>query len=90
MSLPYVGFPPDFGKVVTMRQARLALLQAGMLNSVNAAIAAIPGPAGDAARIEWDYSNEVQRTQPLVAQLGAVLGMDDAALDALFLVAAAL
>ncbi len=90
MRFQSLGNSPDFGQAVTMRQARLALLHAGKLDAVNAAIAAIPGPAGDAARIEWDYSNEVLRTQPLVVQLGAVLGMDDAALDALFLVAAAL
>lgn len=76
--------------VVTMRQARLALLSAGLLPAVNAAITAMPGSEGDAARIEWEFAGEVQRTQPLVLSLGAVLSLDDAALDALFVTAAEL
>ena len=42
---------------VTMRQARLALLQAGKLQAVNNAISSMTCPQGESARIEWDYSN---------------------------------
>lgn len=73
---------------VTMRQARLALLAAGLLDDVEAAIAALPSPAKEAAKIEWEYSQEVHRTHGFVAQLGPALGLDDAALDALFVAAA--
>lgn len=72
---------------VWMRQARLALLGAGKLAAVNAAIAAMPGAQGEAARIEWEFSNEVKRNQPLVLAMGAMLGMNDAQLDALFIAA---
>lgn len=42
---------------VTMRQARLALLGAGLLDDVNSAIAAIPDPVQrKAAEIEWEYA----------------------------------
>lgn len=75
---------------VTMRQARLALLAAGLLSQVDAAIDALPSPNKDAARIEWDYSATVERTWPLVAMLGAALGLDDTALDDLFITAAVL
>lgn len=79
------------GVVVTMRQARLALLAAGKLEDVGAAIAAIPDAiARQAAQIEWDYAHEVHRTSPFVQQLGAALGLDDAGLDALFAQAVAL
>ncbi len=81
---------PDVPVAVTMRQARLALLQAGMLATVNGAIAAMPGAAGDAARIEWEFSSEVQRHKPLVLALAPLLGLDDAQLDALFVQAASL
>ncbi|MCV6901066.1 hypothetical protein OE165_28940, partial [Escherichia coli] len=54
---------------VTMRQARLALLGAGKLPAVNAAIAAMQGAQGEAARIEWEYSQEVQRDRGLVSAL---------------------
>lgn len=75
---------------VTMRQARLALLQAGKLETVNAAIAGMTGAQGAAAKIEWEFSNEVQRAQPLVAALAPVLGMTSAELDQLFITAAGL
>jgi len=75
---------------VTMRQARLALLGAGLLPTVNAAIAAMAGAQGEAARIEWEYSQEVQRDRGLVAALGTQLGMTEAQLDALFATAAAI
>ena len=81
---------PPVPQEVTMRQARLALLGAGKLAAVDAAINALPEPSRSAARIEWDYSSTVRRQQPLVLQLGPALGLDAAALDALFLAAGAL
>lgn len=75
---------------VTMRQARLALLYAGLLTPVNAAIASMPGAEGDAARIEWEFAKDVDRSKPLVAAMATALNLDGAALDALFEAAAAL
>ena len=75
---------------VSMRQARLALLGAGKLAAVDAAINSLPEPAKSAAKIEWEFSNEVFRDRGLVKQLGAALGLNDAALDALFIAAAKL
>lgn len=71
---------------VTMRQARLALLGAGLLDDVEAAIV----NAGPAAKIEWDYATEVQRSSGLVPAMAAALGMTDVQIDALFTEAAAL
>ena len=76
--------------VVTMRQARLALLGAGLLAQVNTAVANMPGAEGDAARIEWEYAQEVRRDSPLVAGLSAALGLTDETLDNLYKVAAEL
>lgn len=76
--------------VVSMRQARLALLHAEKLAQVQSALAALPGVEGEAARIEWEYATEVRRDAALVASLGAVLALDASALDALFVQAAAL
>ncbi len=75
---------------VTMRQARLALLATGKLAGVEAAIASLPEPQRTAAKIEWEYSNALQRSNPFLAQLGAALGLDAAAIDALFVEAAKL
>jgi hypothetical protein len=82
--------PPSSPQVVTMRQARLALHAAGLLDQVTAAVAAMPGPEGDAARIEWEFSSTVERSRPLVQSLAAALGWSEAQLDALFTAAAAL
>jgi hypothetical protein len=81
---------PAIPQSVTMRQARLALLGAGKLAAVDTAIAALSEPTRTAAQIEWEYSNEVQRHNGIVSQLGPALGLTDAQIDALFLGAAAL
>lgn len=86
----YVPPPSDVPQAVTMRQARLALLGAGLLSQVNAAIASMPGAEGEAARIEWEYAQEVRRDSALVQSLVPALGMNEAGLDALFTAAAAL
>lgn len=71
---------------LSMRQARLALLGAGLLDAVQAGILAMP----QAAQIEWDYATTVERSSPLVATLAASLGLTSEALDALFTAGAAL
>ena len=81
---------PVVPQTVTMRQARLALLGAGKLAMVDTAIDSMPEPQKSAARIEWEYSNEVQRHNGFVAALGPALGMTSAQIDALFIAAAKL
>ncbi len=78
--------PVEVPTSVTMRQARLALLAAGLLPTVTAAITT----AGEAAQIEWEYAQEVQRSSGLVPAMATALGMTDAQIDALFVSAAAL
>lgn len=83
--------PPPAPAVVTMRQARLALLGAGLLDSVTAAIAAIPDTAQRrAAEIEWEYAQTVDRASPFTQQLAFGLGLTSEQLDSLFTQAAAL
>lgn len=79
--LPVYTPPPS--KVPTslsMRQARLALLGAGLLDTVQAGVATMP----QASQIEWEFAATVDRSSPLVAALSGALGLDDAALDVLF------
>lgn len=78
--------PPRPPSVVTMRQARLALLQAGLLTQVESAIQ----QAGIAAQIEWEYATELHRTHSLTQSLSVALGISSEQLDALFMQAAAL
>ena len=78
--------PPPIPQSVTMRQARLALLAAGLLDLVETAIAG----AGPAAKIEWDYATEVQSSAGLVPAMATALGLTDAQIDALFVTASTL
>lgn len=81
---------PVVPKQVTIRQARLALLNAGLLQTVNNTIASLPGDEGEAARIAWEYSTIIERDSPLVASLGAIVGLTPTHLDELFLAASTL
>ena len=89
--LPPPPPPPPPVTAVTMRQARLALLGAGLLDSVEAAIAAIPDETQRrAAQIEWEYAAVVERNSTLIQQLAPALGMTEAQMDELFAMAARL
>lgn len=71
---------------VTMRQARLALLSAGLLDDAEAVISA----AGRAAQLEWEYAAVVDRSNPAAAAVQQQQGMTDAQIDDLFREAAKL
>ena len=71
---------------VTMRQARLALLGAGLLDDVEMVIAA----AGRAAQLEWEYAAMVDRSNPAVAIVQQQKALTDAQIDDLFREAAKL
>lgn len=82
--------PEPVPQAVTMRQARLALLQIGKLGDVDTAIDGLPEPDRSAARIEWEYSQEVQRDKEFVQMLAPALGLDEEDLDDLFVLASTL
>jgi hypothetical protein len=69
---------------VTMRQARLALKEQGLLATVQTNISAMP----EDSQIEWEYAGQVERASSLVSTLGAALALNDADLDNLFKLAA--
>lgn len=76
---------------VTRRQARQALLLAGLLDAVPAAIAAIPDATQrQLAQIEWEDSLQFERSRPLLIALATALGLTSAQLDQLFISASAL
>lgn len=58
---------------LTMRQARLQMLAMGVLSQVEAAVA----QAGDAAKIEWEYAQTVERDYPLFLSIKGALGFTD-------------
>ena len=71
---------------VTMRQARLALLSAGLLDDVEMVI----GAAGREAQLEWEYAAVVERSNLAVATVQQQEALTDAQIDDLFREAAKL
>jgi hypothetical protein len=69
---------------VSRFQAFAALSAAGKLTAATAAVNA----AGGLAKLAWDNAIEFRRDSPTIASLAAAVGLDDAALDALFIAAA--
>lgn len=84
--VPAVVVPAD----VSMRQARLALLAAGLLTNVQNAMNAAP----QAYQIEWEYAVSVERHRTvgvdIVGAMAAQLGLTSDQVDALFIAAAAI
>lgn len=85
--LPQVSVP----QIVTARQAKRALLEAGLLDDVESAIANIPDALEQRRiQIDWDESTEFRRDWPALEMLAAVMRLDEGTLDALFIEAATL
>jgi len=74
----------DKPQTVSMRQARLALLQGGLLSTVETAIV---NGTDDVMKIEWEYATEVNRDWTSLISLTTTLGMTSVQLDDLFLLA---
>lgn len=81
--------PPPVPQQIQMNQARKALIAAGKFAAVDAALKALSEPARSLALADWEYASVIHRTHPLVQQFTALLG-GDAAVDQLFIAAAAL
>lgn len=68
-------------QVITIRQAKLVLLAAGLLNDVDSAVAS----ADRTTQIEWEYCTEVNRQWPTLITLSSLMGLSGEALDNLFI-----
>lgn len=79
----FLNPPPAVPGFVTNLQARKAIRAAGLKPDVDAAIAA----GSEELQEEWRYAQEIRRDSARIAELAGVLGLDDAALDALFIAA---
>lgn len=90
LEVPPITLAPPEVTIVTMRQARLALLEIGKLRATEDAIDALPEPLRTKAKIEWDYAATVEKSSPLIQTLAPALGINAAALTNLFNTAATL
>lgn len=64
---------------ITARQARLAMLQAGLLDQVEEMLS-----QNKAWSIEWEYASEIERTHPLISVMQQALGLTENQVDELF------
>lgn len=81
--------PPPAAPVpesVSKFQAKAALLQAGLLDSVEAMMTAPQTPA--VAKLAWSDAQEFRRQSPTVAAMTAALGLNEGQIDDLFRAAA--
>lgn len=78
--------PPVVPDRVSAFQARAALADAGLLDMVEGMMADPATPVK--ARLAWQHATEFLRTSPTVLGMGAALGLDETALDAMFIHAA--
>lgn len=79
--------PASVPEMVTMRQARQAMLYAGILGQVDSLIAAMPGEEGESARIDWNHARDMKRDWPLIGPLGQQVGLNEQQIDDLFIYA---
>lgn len=70
---------------ITMRQARLQLLEVGLLDDVEALVALDRN-----SQIEWEYANEVYRQSPLIEAVKEAMSLTDEQIDNMFLEASKL
>lgn len=82
--------PVTVPSTITPRQARLALLQAGLLSQVETAITSLESPAKESAQIEWEYATSIERDSEWINQLGGALNLDSEGIDTLFITASTL
>jgi len=72
------------GMRCSMRQARLALAEQGLLSQVQDAISLIPEPDKTKVEIEWEYASTIDRNSSWVSVLQPALGLSDEQVDSLF------
>ena len=72
-------------KSITPRQARLKLLEVGLLDELEAIIT-----TNRAWQIEWEYATEVKRDSPLIGAVTSQAGLSETDIDQLFIEASKL
>lgn len=81
---------PTVAPIISKRQARRALLAAGLLDDVEDALDTLPEPQLRAVRIDYEDATEWRRDWPTLLAVQAALGWTDTQVDDLFAAAALL
>ena len=72
-------------QTITMRQARLQLLEVGLLDDVEALVA-----LDRKSQIEWEYASEVYKESPLIESVKGALSLTNTQIDNMFVEASKL
>ena len=72
-------------QVISMRQARLQLLEVGLLDEVEALVA-----LDRKSQIEWEYAHEVFRQSPFITSVKEAMNLTDKQIDDMFIAASKL
>lgn len=82
----YPDAPDIVPMTVPMVKAKLTLLAAGRLDEVDAVIAGLdPKVLGSrAVQLMWEYSTDIRRSSPELAQIASVVGLTEPEIDDLF------
>jgi hypothetical protein len=85
------NYIPPIPSAISMRQIRLALIDAKKVTAVNDAIKAISDSVEKAkTQVEWDYGTVVERNAPWFLSIMESIGYTDKDIDSLFLKASSL
>ena len=86
-TMTYIEEKEAVPTVITMRQARLALLGANLLTTVDDAIAT---GTDEALKIEWEYATECRRDWQSLIVMATALGVTELQLDEMFILGSTL
>ena len=82
--------PARIPREIANWRAKAILAQMGLLDTVDAYLAALPEPEAAVAKLAWNGDAKILRTSPMVAALALALALTPAQLDAMFLSADAI
>jgi hypothetical protein len=75
--------------IITPRQIRVALILSNIsLDTVDAAIQNLEEPDRSIAKASWEYSTEIDRDDPFINEVGALMGLTKEQIDNLFILGA--
>lgn len=81
---PEAPTPSSIPQEVSMRQAKVALFQMGMLAQINSII---ESSSDEILKLEWQYAQTVKRSWPTLPSLAQQIPLTDEDIDNLFILA---
>ena len=84
--VPVAPQTPTVPQTVSPRQARLALIQAGLYDQVTTTISS----SDKTTQVWWEFASVIERQNPILLRVAAQIGLQYYQIDSLFILAATL